>query len=492
MQSLRRLVSGIDMTEGVAWKTILLFTIPLLIGNLFQQLFSTVDAIFLGRFVGDDALAAVGATIPFFFLILVISLGVGMGAGIMTAQYFGAKSREDLSHTIGTAITLSVIISLIIMIFIPLMTRPLLLILRTPPEIIDDAVLYMNILLWGIMGVVFFNMLSGILRGMGEAIAPLMYLVIACVLNISLNFIFIVVLGLGVFAVAMGTVIAQGLTSVLCLMKLYSMRHVFDMGKQYLKPKKKYVKQILKLGVPTGASQGIFAIAIMITQPLINDFGPVFIAAYVIVMRIDGFVIMPSFSYGNAMSVFTGQNVGAGKMDRIGMAGKQTVLMSVLTSIVLVSLILLFTRFIAGIFTDTQEVIDITVHSLRILGIGYVAFSVTQVLWGIIRGAGDAMSPMYGALLNSVVIRIPTAFLFVYLMNRPEAIMWSLLVTWVANMFIAYFIFKRGKWRTKGIIKRAVTDSEPATENETVTENTAEAEDVILTQSAAVTENELD
>jgi len=447
------------MTEGKPWKKILLFTIPLLIGNVFQQLYSTVDAIFLGRFVGDHALAAIGSSIPVFFLILMLCMGVAMGAGIMTAQYFGAKSREDLSYTVGTAITLTAIVAIVITITVPFTTRPVLILLGTPAEILDDGVLYMNILLFGIIGVAYFNMLSGILRGMGEAIAPLFYLIFACVLNIILNFFFIVVVGLGVFGAAIGTVIAQALTSILCFRKLLQMRDVFDMGWRYLIPKKKYVVQVLKLGIPTGASQAIFAIAMMITQPLVNSFGAMFIAVNVIVMRIDGFVVMPIFSFGNAMMVFTGQNVGADKMDRVDQGVKQCLRMSVGTSIVLVAIILGFGRYVAGAFTQTPEAVDLTMRMLWILAIGYISFSAANILWGVIRGAGDAMSPLWASVINSVIIRLPSAYLLVYLMGRPEALMLSLVTSWTFGLLFAITIFRIGKWRTKGIVHSQPEDA---------------------------------
>ena len=452
MQRLKQLFSGIDMTEGIAWKKILFFTIPLLIGNFFQQLFNTVDAIFLGRFIGDDALAAVGATIPVIFLILVLSLGIAMGAGVMASQYFGAKSREDLSYTIGNAITLSAIISAALSILTPIASRWILTIMQTPPELLDDATLYLNVMLWGIASLVYFNMLSGLLRGIGEAAAPLIYLAIASLLNILLNYIFIGVLGMGVFAAAMGTVIAQALSSILCLRKLMQMRHVFDMGLRFLRLKRKYATQMLKLGVPTGAFQALFAVAMIVTQPLVNDFGEMFIAVYFIVMRIDGFIIMPAFSFGNAMAVYAGQNVGAGKIDRVETGVKQGAKMALITAIVLVALVLTFGRYIAGVFTTTQEVVDMTMRVLRILAVGHLAFSINQVLWGAIRGAGDAMSPMWAALINVALIRIPMAYLLVFLMGTPEAIIYSLLMAWIANMFMAIVVYKIGKWRRKGIV----------------------------------------
>ena len=440
------------MTTGVPYKKLLLFTVPLLIGNVFQQLYSTVDAIFLGRFVGDHALAAIGSSIAIFFLILMLVMGVAIGAGIMASQYFGAKNREALSYTVGTSITLTAIVAIVLTIFGPLATRPILVLLGTPYEILEDSALYMNILLWGILGLAYFNMFSGLLRGMGEAIAPLIYLIIASVLNIALNFLFIVVLELGVFGAAIGTVIAQAFSSILCLRRLMKMRDVFDMGWRYLIPKREYVKQVLKLGVPSGASQAIFAVGMMIVQPLVNNFGAMFIAVHIIVMRIDGFIVMPAFSFGNAITVFTGQNVGAGKMERVDNGIKQCLLMSFCVSLVLITAVLILGRHIAGAFTETQEVIDLTMRMLRILAIGYLGFSANLVIWGVIRGAGDAMSPFWGAFIVTIAVRLPSAFLFVHLLGTPDALMFSLLVSWIANFIVALIILKIGRWRRKGLV----------------------------------------
>jgi len=456
MQRFKELLSTIDMTQGRPWEKISLFTIPLLIGNLFQQLYSTADAIFLGRFVGDYALAAVGSTVPIFFLVMVLLIGVAMGAGVMVSQYFGAKSRDDLSYTIGTSITIITILSVVTMTAGPFGTRPLLILLETPPEILDDSVLYMNILLWGILGMAYFNILSGILRGLGDSFSPLIYLIVTSLLNIVLNLLFIVVLGMGVLGAAVGTVIAQAFSSILCFRKLLQMRNVFDMGWHYFLPRKKYVHQLLKLGVPTGISQGIFAVGMMITQPLVNGFGPIVIATNIIVMRIDSFVIMPIFSFGNAITVYTGQNVGAGKMDRVSKGVKQCCIMSLGASLILVALILLFGHHVAGAFTETEEVIALAMHFLRILAVGYIAFSITLVLWGVIRGAGDAMSPLWSALINTAFVRVPSAFLFVHWLGVPEAIIYSLLAGWLTNGLTAVFVYRMGNWRNKGIVNKNI------------------------------------
>jgi len=446
--------SAIDMTEGPPWKKLVLFTLPLLVGNLFQQLYSTVDAIMLGNFVGDYALAAVGSTMAPIFLITVLMMGIAMGAGVMVSQYFGAKQREELSRTIGNCITLTAIAGVMVMAIGLLFSRTLLVFLGTPPEILDDGVVYINVLLWGLLGMAYFNIFSGILRGVGDAFSPLLYLAIASVLNIILNFITIAGLGWGVMGAALGTVVSQALTSLLCLRRIRQMRDYFDTGLTYLRPQKQYVYQLLKLGVPTGISQAVFAVAAMAVQPLVNAFGPLVLAANVIVTRVDGFVMMPNFSFGNAMNVYAGQNMGAGKVERISKGTKQCAALAFGVALVLMLIILVFARQISGLFTQTEAVLDMSVLFLRILALGYLTFSVNMVLWGAIRGAGDAMTPMWASIINTIVIRVPVAYLLVYLIGQPVALMYSLLIAWVTNTVLAIIAYRRGKWRTTGIVKR--------------------------------------
>ena len=453
LQKFKRSLSAIDMTEGRPWKKLLLFTVPLLIGNVFQQMYSTADALILGQVIGDNALAAVGASIPIFFFIMVLMMGIAMGAGVVVSQYFGARRREELSYTIGAAITLTTMLGGIMMALGPFATRPLLVLLETPDAILDDAVLYMNVLLVGVLGMAYFNILSGILRGLGDSFSPLVYLAVASVLNVLLNLLFIPVLGFGVWGAAIGTVFAQGLTSVLCLRRLMQMRDVFDFGAKYLLPNREYMRQVLRLGVPTGASQAIFAISLMIIQPLANGFGELFLAANVIVMRVDAFVMMPIFSFGNAMTVFAGQNMGAGKTERITKGMKECAVMIVGSSAALVGLLMIFGHYIAGWFSETHEVIEMSMRMLRILAVGYIIFSFNMVTWGVIRGAGDAMTPLWMSAINTVLIRLPSAYIFVWLLGEPEALFYSLLLGWTSITALGFVAYKLGRWRRSGLVR---------------------------------------
>ncbi|MBQ8597339.1 MAG: MATE family efflux transporter, partial [Lachnospiraceae bacterium] len=226
LSKLKKLFEPTDMTVGAPWKSIVLFSIPMLIGNIAQQLYNTVDSIVVGHYVGDNALAAVGSAGPLMNMLLVLFVGISSGIGIMVSQYFGARSREDLSNTIGTGITLTAIVSLILMVVAPPLIKPLLRMLNTPETILNDCTAYLVIMMYGIAGMAYYNILSGILRGMGDSFSALIYLLIATVLNIVLDVLFVAKFNMGVAGVSLATVIAQAVSSILCLWKLMHMREV--------------------------------------------------------------------------------------------------------------------------------------------------------------------------------------------------------------------------------------------------------------------------
>lgn len=459
MFNIKKLFEPIDMTEGTPWKSIVMFSIPLLIGNIAQQLYNTVDSIVVGHYVGDNALAAVGSAGPLFNMLLVLFVGISAGVGIMVSQYFGAKDREELSYTIGTSLILTVLASLLIMIVIPPFTKDLLRLLNTPDSILNDCTSYLVILMYGALGLALYNILSGILRGMGDSFSALYYLLIATVLNIVLDVLFVAKFSMGVAGVALATAIAQGISSIMCLWKLMHMKEFFDLGKKELKLSKRHVKQIIQLGIPSGLTQAIFSSAMIVVQSLTNSFGEMFIAANVIVMRVDGFAMMPNFSFGMAMTTYAGQNVGAKKMDRVIKGAKQGTLIAVGCSTVITGVILLFGKHLMAVFTKTSELVDMSMYMMSILAVGYIAMAVTQSLSGVMRGAGDTVTPMWISLINTVVIRVPLAYGISYATRSPElpygrseCIQVSLLVTWILGACITAFFYKRGKWKTKGII----------------------------------------
>ena len=458
MSKIKQLFEPADMTVGTPWKRIAMFSIPMLIGNIAQQMYNTVDSIVVGHYVGDNALAAVGSAGPLFNLLLVLFVGISAGVGIMVSQYFGAKQREELSKTIGTSITLTALVSLVVMIVAPMIIPGMLRMLNTPASIFEDCKDYLNILMYGIAGLAYYNILSGILRGMGDSFSSLVYLLIATVLNIVLDLYFVAGLGMGVAGVSLATAIAQGVSSALCMVKLVRMKSVFDLGKKELKMSGRHIKQIVRLGIPSGLTQAIMSSAMIIVQSLTNSFGETFIAANVIVMRVDGFAMMPNFSFGMAMTTYAGQNVGARQYDRVHQGAKQGTIMGLAVSAFMTGSILIFGKYLMMIFTDTPELVDLSVYIMRILAAGYLAVAVSQCLSGVMRGAGDTMTPMWISLISTVAIRVPLAYGISWMTRTPEllygrfeCIAVSLLISWILGALLTVIFYRKGKWRSAAI-----------------------------------------
>lgn len=449
-----------DLTKGAPWKRIVEFTVPMVIGNVAQQLYATADAIIVGKYVGDNALAAVGSAFPLLNLLLVLFVGVSTGAGIMVSQYYGARDREKLSKTIGVSITLTAIASLIIMIIGPLIARPLLSLLNTPAAIIDWCTDFLVIYFIGIAGFSYYNMLSGILRGLGDSISALVFLLICTVINVALDFLFVAGFGMQVAGVALATITAQFISAALCTIKLLKMKSVFDLNWKMLKLDKEFANRLLKLGMPSGLTQAIFSLAMVVVQSLTNSFGEMVIAANVIIMRIDGFAMMPNFSFGMAMTTFAGQNIGAKKLDRVNKGTKDGTLIALGVSIVITTLILIFGKDLMRFFTDTEQLVDLSMQMMRILALGYIAMAVMQCLSGVMRGAGDTMTPMWISLMTTVALRVPVAYTIAYFTRsaayptgRPESTFISLLASWTIGAAVTAILYKKGKWRTKGVMR---------------------------------------
>jgi len=458
-RKLNALFGAQDMTVGKPRSALLRFSIPLLIGNLAQQMYNTTDSVIVGRYVGDKALSAIGTTLPVINLLYVLFIAISTGAGIMVAQYYGAKDKESLSRAIGNAISLIAVSSLLVMaVGIPLVDS-LLKLTNTPVETFDMAHSYLTIILWGVVWVGFYNILSGILRGLGNSIFPLLTLLLTSFLNIVLDIWFVAGLDMGVAGAAVATVISIAVSAVLCIIRLCSMKDVVNMDSANLIPCKKLTGQLLRLGLPAGVTQAIFSMSMVFVQALANSMGYQVVTCTTAVMRIDGFAMMPNFTFGMAIATFVGQNIGAGRMDRVNQGAKDILRISLTTSFVLVALLLLFGKNLITMFTTTEEIIRLGVRQIRILAAGYVAMAVSQVFGGIMRGAGDTMPPMWISMFTTVVVRVPVAYLWAwftrsqtYPAGSPDALFFSLLISWTAGAVANYLWYRRGTWRNKSLI----------------------------------------
>ena len=450
-----------DMTTGSTSSAIIQFTIPLLIGNIAQQLYSTVDSIVVGQYVGDNALAAVGASGPVTNLLLVLFVGISTGAGIMVSQFFGARDKQMLSKTIGNTLVMTLLAGIVMMLMGVFLSRPFLELLDTPAEILDMAATYLRIIFIGIIGFAFYNILSGILRGLGDSFMPLVFLLVCCGLNIVLDLLFVACFKMGVAGVAWATILSWAVSAVLCFIKIFRMKDELALTKESLKLDGHLCRDLILLGLPSGATQAIFSLSMVIVQSLTNSMGTDVIACNVIIMRVDGFAMMPNFSFGMAMTTFVGQNVGANRMDRVEEGTKNGLKMGVGTAAVLVLCLLFFGKYLIEMFTRTEHLIELSINMLRVLAVGYVAMAVTQILSGVMRGAGDTVSPMWISLVTTVAIRVPLAYLFAFLTRNearphgePIALFLSMLISWLGGALITFLVYRRGKWKAKSVTKK--------------------------------------
>lgn len=451
---IKELFSAKDMTVGTPWKRIMEFALPMLVGNFAQQLYNTVDSIVVGKVVGDNALAAVGSANPILNLLLALLVGISTGAGIVVSQSYGARDRDGLTKAVGNCIALSAIATVVIMIIGPMITMPLLTLLGTPDSIIDWCAEYLNIYFIGIVGFFFYNMLSGVLRGLGDSFTALVFLLVSAALNVALDLLFVT--RMGVAGVALATVLAQGVSAVLCYIKLARMTDVFDLSLKTMKLVPSMAGRILKIGIPSGITQAIMATAGMVVLNLTNAMGETVIACNVIIMRVDGFAMLPNFTFGQAMSVYTGQNVGAGNLDRVKKGVKQGTLMALSISAVVTFVLLFLNKYLFALFTDTEALIDLASRMIRVMAVGYLCVAVTQSLGGVMRGSGDTLSPMWISMIQTIIIRVPMAYLFAHLTRnaiypdgQPIALFGSLMLSWVLGMIMSIIVFSVGKWKKK-------------------------------------------
>ncbi len=449
-----------DMSVGVPWKRIAEFAFPMLVGNFAQQLYNTVDAVVVGRSKwGYTALAAVGNAFPVMMLLLALFVGIATGAGILVSQHYGARNKEELGKTIGNCISITAIASLAIMIVGPLVTGPLLKAVGTLPEVYEGCRAYLNIFFIGIAGFFFYNIFAGVLRGLGDSFSALGFLLICSVLNVVGDI--LLVDRMGVAGVALATVIAQLISAALCLIKLRQMNHLFTLSWKSLKPNKECVMRIVRLGIPSGLTQVIFSCAMLVVQALINSFGDaLFVACNVMVMRVDGYAMLPNFSFGQAMSTYSGQNVGARRLDRLQVGTRQGIMMAAGTALVMTPLALLFGPTLMQLFTPgNTELISMSMSMMYIIAAGYVAMSVTQCLSGVMRGAGDTVTPMWISFGTTIVMRVPLAYALVAMARRAGATVFaqermifiSLLVAWLVGMVITTIAYRSGIWKRKQV-----------------------------------------
>lgn len=460
-----------DMTVGRPFMCLLKFSVPLLIGNIAQMLYSTVDAIIVGKYIGDEALSAVGVSTPIQNLFLVFFMAIGSAVTVMVAQYFGAREYDHLGETIGNSVTLIAAVAVVITAVATPLTGSLLRLVNTPPETFGMAKAYLAILFLGSAGNGFYNVLSGILRGLGESVFPLAILLLTVILNTFLDIWFISGLNMGIAGAAWATIISQSISAVICLIKVMRMQSIVKVKPEMLLLKRRIIGHIVRLGVPTSLQMGIMSMSTMLVQSLVNSMGFLVTTTITALMRIDGFAVLPSHTFSIAASTYTGQNTGAGNMERVRQGTRTVFLMCFVFTAVMVTAMLLFGRSMFSLFTDTPTVINMGMGFIRIMVFAYIAMVFTNVFSGVMRGAGDSMGPTLISIGANVVLRVPLAYVIAYFTRsqaypagNPDSIFWSLLAAMFGNAVITLIYFRKGRWRNKSIVRSRwdAADSEAA------------------------------
>jgi len=477
LENVKKLFGAQDMTVGSPTKAIAKFAIPLLIGNLAQQLYSTVDSVVVGKYCtiarngynGVDALSAVGVSGPIINLLLVLFIAVSTGAGILVAQYFGAKDKERLSICVGSSISLIVVTGAAVSVVGYFLSEPMLVLINTPEKYLDLATAYLKILFLGMTAMSFYNIMSGILRGMGDSFYPLVFLLVSAGMNIVLDIVFVKNCGWGVQGVAWATLISQVVSAILCLIRLCFMGDLITLNGKMLKPDMLTIGKTLKLGLPSGLTQAIFSLALVMVQSLTNQMGDFVPAVNVAIMRVDGFAVLPAFTFGLAISTYIGQNLGAQKPERLKSGEHAALKLCMTTSGIIVTLLLLFGKQFIAFFinqdaTDPaiyEQVVYLGGRGLRILSVGYLMMGLMQIYGGILRAAGDTMSTMIISLICTVIVRVPLVYIMAYFSRseewphgHPDALFISLLIAWILNASLTYGRYRQGKWKNIDLINK--------------------------------------
>lgn len=442
-----------DFTKGREWRQILSFTLPMLAGNVFMQLYQFVDMAIVGRYIGKEAMAAVGASTPVIFMTIALVMGMGIGASIVISQYFGAKIYSKVQVTIDTLMVFLLVAGVAVTLFGIFFAPQILRLTQLPPELMPMAEEFLQIYFLGMVMSFGYNAVASVLRGVGDSVTPLWFLIFSTLLNVVLDLLFIPVLGWGVGGAAWATVISQAVAFVSVVW--YVNRTSLILKFNVINPKfdKAIFRDCLRMGLPSGLQQTFVAVGMLALMGIVNTFGTDVIAAYSAVNRVDAFVAMPVMSFAAALTTFVGQNAGAGKYIRINRGLKSTLIISTSFCMVLNAIMILFGRPILSIFTTDPVVLDIGYQYLWVINSSYVLFNVMFVTNGMLRGAGATIFPMVMTLMSLWICRIPAAMLLSKHFG-PMGIWWAIPIAWAIGMLGSAGYYFSGKWKTKSIMAR--------------------------------------
>ena len=442
-----------DMVTGSASKSLIMFALPMVLGNIFQQLYGLIDTIVVGNFVGEDALAAVGTSTALAFVFIAVAMGLSIGCSVVISQLFGAGSLKRMKTAIFTSIFMMIALGVVLTIVAYNLAGIMLGWMQTPDNIFADAKSYLQIYTLGYIGLFVYNISNSIFNALGMSKLPLAFLAFSSVLNIILDLLFVIKYNMGVAGVAWATFISQNIAAALAFVVL-----LFTLKKIKCKDYKLFewalIPKLLKVAGPTCAQQMIVSLGFVFMQSLINLFGSTVIAGYTAATKIDNIALIPMVQVGNALSTFVAQNVGAGKYERVGTGLKTAMLMDVVFGVVIAILVFIFGKFFIALFmdsTESAEAIGIGVEYMYVVAIFYFLMGVQNAYAGAIRGAGDVKHSMICVLLN-FGLRLVAAYILALFFIGEKGIWWSLPIGWAIGTIYGFFYYRSGKWKDKAVV----------------------------------------
>ena len=450
-----------NLTEGKPLKLLFFFALPMVAGNLFQQLYNMVDTAVVGKFVGEDAVAAVGSSFPIVFLSVAVASGLSMGCNVVVSQLFGAGRIHEMKSTISTAIISLSVLGLIIMLLGTLLAGPLLQLLGTNADIMADAQTYLRIYFGGAVFLFLYNTLNGIYNAQGDSKTPLVFLIISSLTNIVLDLLFVIQFGMGVAGVAWATLIAQGMCALASLAVMFRRlrRMPGEAGKENEKVPLFHsvaIKRIAQIGLPSMLQQSLVSVSMMLMQGLVNSYGKVLVAGYTAATKIDSLAMLPNMNFSNAMSSYTAQNIGAGKYDRVKEGLKACLFMVVVFSLVITVVIFLFGNQLLSLFLDpgdTSGAMGYGLAYMHTVSVFYILMGVLFVPNGMLRGAGDMGAFTLSSMAN-LFSRVGIAYALAYFTPLgANSIWWSIPAGWAVGATVSLLRVKSGRW-----MRRAVAD----------------------------------
>ena len=440
---------GMLMTEGVIWKQILAFSLPLLVGNLFQQLYNTVDSIVVGNYVSSQALAAVGTSNSLINLIIGMFLGISVGAGVIISQYYGAKNHRKLSWAVHTCIALSIIGGLG-MIVLGVWLSPIILVwMNTPADVLADSTTYLRIYFCGSLFNIVYNMGSGILRAVGDSKRPLYYLIASSLTNVVLDLLFVLVFHWDVAGVAIATIISQGVSAVLVMWNLMRTKEPYRVEIKSIRIDKRMMKRVLMVGIPSGIQQSIISLSNVIVQSNINVYGSAAMAGFGSYSKVEGFIMLPLQTTCMSATTFTGQNIGAKKYDRVKKGIIQGMIMSAIYTVAVSLVLYFFGGKVLKIFSSEPDVIRFGQEAIGIIVPFYLTMTVHQIIMGTLRGAGKTFVTMLIGVGNMCILRMIYINCLVPFFPSFHAVVLCYPITWITTMLMDVLYCWKAKWLPK-------------------------------------------